>query len=330
MFFIEACYRFLENLKVVKNSSEHTLRNYAIDLNALRGFLEKELLLNAKPEDLPAKILYTQSYQERWKGNDAKLPLEAIDKALLRRFFAHVHASQCQKNTLIRRISSLRTFFGFVQRQGWLTYNPIEDLESPKADKKLPTCLTYEQVQRLLSQADCSDYLSLRDRAAMELFYSSGLRVSELTALNRTDFDHTALRLKVRGKGKKERQIPLTDLAAKWITRYLDDPERYQELDNHLAEQDQDAIFLNRFGTRLSARSVDRRFMQYLRASGIAGRVTPHTIRHTIARYWLENGMDLKTIQLLLGHSSVSSTTIYTHVSTKLKKKAYDEAHPHA
>lgn len=330
MFFIEACYRFLEYLKVVKNSSEHTLRNYAIDLNALKGFLEKELLPHAKPEDVPDKIHYMQSYATRWVGNDALLPLSAIDKALLRRFLAHVHASQCQKNTLIRRISSLRTFFAFVERNAWLHPNPIEDLESPKADKKLPTCLTYEQVQRLLAQADCSDYLSLRDRAAMELFYSSGLRVSELTALNRADFDSTALRLRVRGKGKKERQIPLTELAANWIIRYLEDPERHQEMEHHLAEEDREAIFLNRFGTRLSARSVDRRFMQYLRASGIVGKVTPHTIRHTIARYWLENGMDLKTIQLLLGHSSVSSTTIYTHVSTKLKKKAYDEAHPHA
>lgn len=330
MLFIEACYRFLEHLKVVKNSSEHTLRNYAIDLNALKEFLHLELLSAAKIEELPDKVRYNQAYATRWTGNDASLPLSAIDKALLRRFFAHVHASQCKKNTMIRRMSSLRTFFKFMEREGWLVPNPIEDLESPKADKKLPTCLSYDQVQRLLEQPECSDYLGLRDRAAMELFYSSGLRVSELTSLNRGDFDEQTLRLKVRGKGKKERQIPLTKQAASWIVRYLEDPERYQEMDNHLAEEDREAIFLNRFGTRLSSRSVDRRFMQYLRASGISGKVTPHTIRHTIATHWLENGMDLKTIQLLLGHSSVSATTIYTQVSTKLKKQVYDKAHPHA
>lgn len=328
--FIEACYRFLEHLKLVKKASEHTLRNYAIDLNALKGFLELEVLPHAKPEERPDKIRYNQNFDMRWTGNDIALSLATLDKALVRRFFAHVHAGKCQKNTLIRRSSSLNTFFQFVEQKGWLSPNPMQDFERPKADKKLPTYLTYEQVQRLLSQADCSDYLSLRDRAAMELFYSSGLRVSELTALNRDDFDAKQLRLRVRGKGKKERQIPLTKTAADWIMRYLDDPERHLDVNNHIAEEDHEAIFLNRFGTRLSSRSVDRRFMEYLRASGIAGRVTPHTIRHTIARYWLENGMDLKTIQLLLGHSSVSSTTIYTHVSTGLKKKVYDEAHPHA
>lgn len=328
--FIESSYHFLQHLKTVKNSSEHTLRNYAIDLNALKSFLEKEWLPEARPEQLPDKIRYQQSYETRFVGNDSPLLLALIDKALLRRFFASLHTSGCKKNTVIRRISSLRTFFGFAERKGWLMPSPIEDLESPKADKKLPTCLSYSEVQRLLGQPDCSDYLGLRDRAAMELFYSSGLRVSELTSLNRADFDRQALRLRVRGKGKKERQIPLTEQAASWIERYLEDSERYQDMDNHLAEQDPDAIFLNRFGERLSPRSVDRRFMQYLRASGIAGKITPHTIRHTIATHWLENGMDLKTIQLLLGHSSVSATTIYTQVSTKLKKQVYDQTHPHA
>ncbi len=164
----------------------------------------------------------------------------------------------------------------------------------------------------------------------MELFYSSGLRVSELVALNRSDVDAKNLLIKLRGKGKKERIVPITKNAAEWIQTYLEHPERYLDVDGHQAQVDSDAVFLNKLGTRLTLRSVDRGFDKYLKASGIANKITPHTIRHTIATHWLENGMDLKTIQVLLGHSSLATTTIYTQVSTKLKKKVYDKAHPRA
>jgi len=156
----------------------------------------------------------------------------------------------------------------------------------------------------------------------MELFYSSGLRVSELVGLNRTDFDPSNGMLHIRGKGKKERRIPITKNAAKWIGDYLNHPGRIQK--------DEAAIFLNKWGTRLTVRSVDRNFESYLLQSGLAATITPHTIRHTIATHWLEKGMDLKTIQLLLGHSSLATTTIYTQVSTKLKKEVYNKAHPSA
>ena len=164
----------------------------------------------------------------------------------------------------------------------------------------------------------------------MELFYSSGLRVSELVDLNRPDFDPQSLLLKVRGKGKKERIVPITQNASTWLSSYLNHPERHKEIDGHLPEVDPNAIFLNKLGTRLTTRSVDRNFDKYLTISGLAGKVTPHTIRHTIATHWLENGMDLKTIQTLLGHRSLATTTIYTHVNTKLKQKVYQESHPRA
>jgi integrase/recombinase XerC len=156
----------------------------------------------------------------------------------------------------------------------------------------------------------------------MELFYSSGLRLSELVALDRKKFDPKNLLLSVYGKGKKVRQTPITASAAKWIVDYLQHPER--------KEKEPQAIFLNKWGSRLSARSVDRNFAAYLKASGLSDRITPHTIRHTIATHWLEQGMDLKTIQLLLGHSSLATTTIYTHVSPKLKREVYNKTHPRA
>lgn len=328
--FIKTCYQFLEHLKVVKNGSEHTVRNYAIDLNALKDFLQREQLSHCQVEELPDKIHYNLPYDRRLANNDHRLSLDDIDRKVLRRFLADLHAKNCHKSTIVRRISSLRTFFKFAHRQGLIKQNPAEDLESPKTDKRLPVSLSYDQVKKLFDQPDTSDYLGFRDRAILELFYSSGLRVSELVALNRNDFDAKDLLIKIRGKGKKERLIPITQNAATWITSYLNHVERHQDIEGHQAQNDPEAIFLNKLGTRLSSRSVDRSFEKYLKASGIAGKVTPHTIRHTIATHWLENGMDLKTIQEMLGHHSVAATTIYTRVSAKLKKEVYDQAHPRA
>jgi integrase/recombinase XerC len=132
----------------------------------------------------------------------------------------------------------------------------------------------------------------------------------------------------VRGKGKKERVIPMTQTAARWLREYLDHPERHCECEGHQAQDDDQAIFLNRWGKRLSARSVDRLFEGYVKSSGLVGKITPHTIRHTIATHWLEKGMDLKTIQTLLGHSSLATTTIYTQVSSRLKREVYEKTHP--
>lgn len=330
MTFIKSCYDFLEHIKVVKNASEHTIRNYAIDLNSLKDYIENEELKIMKPEDLPDKIRYNQSYSERFTGKDSIINLSMINRKTIRGFLAHLNENQRNKRTIIRRLSSLRSFFKYCFSNQLISANPVEDIESPKVEKKVPVSLSYEQLQKLFDQPDTATLLGFRDRAIMELFYSSGLRVSELVALNRKDFDHKNLLLKLKGKGKKERIVPITKNASEWIQSYLEHAERYQEIHGHMAQVDDEAIFLNRLGTRLTSRSVDRNFDKYLTASGLAGTVTPHTIRHTIATHWLENGMDLKTIQVLLGHTSLATTTIYTQVSGKLKKKVYDEAHPRA
>lgn len=328
--FIQAAYNFLEHLRVVKNASDHTVRNYSIDLNALKIFLEKELLKNCKADDVPDKICYKTSYQDRWKGKDASIPMELINKKTIRGFLASLHDNQQNKRTIVRRLSSLRTFFKYAISNKIISSDPTEDLETPKIEKKIPASLSYDQVKKLFELPDTTSYLGFRDRAIIELFYSSGLRVSELVALNRSDFDFDNLLIKLKGKGKKERIVPITKNAAEWIKTYLEHPERHLDMDGHMGQVDSNAIFLNKLGTRLTLRSVDRNFDKYLKASGIASKVTPHTIRHTIATHWLENGMDLKTIQVLLGHSSLATTTIYTQVSPKLKKKVYDKAHPRA
>lgn len=326
--FTKTAFRFLEHLKVIKNASEHTVRNYAIDLNSFKSFLESTLFSEIPSEQLPQKIHHTLPYQNL--SNSLSIPLEIIDRKIIRNFLASLSATKHNKKSIMRRMSSLRTFFKFALEHRLIITNPTEEIETPKSDKHIPLSLTTEQIQHLFEIPDVNTLLGLRDRAMMELFYSSGLRVSELVALNRSDLDAASLLVKLKGKGKKERIVPITKNAATWILSYLNHPERYQDVEGHRAQQDLQAVFLNKLGTRLSPRSVDRNFESTLKASGLAGKATPHTLRHTIATHWLENGMDLKTIQVMLGHTSLTTTTIYTKVSTRLKKQVYDKAHPRA
>lgn len=303
--YLTTVQEFLKYLQAIKNASEHTIRNYSIDLHALKNYIEK-----------------------RHTEND--ITLTTIDRKIIRGFLSDLTLSGASKKTIVRRLSSIRSFFKYAFSHQLISINPTEDLDTPKIEKKIPSSLSYDQVLKLFEQPDTNMFLGFRDRVIMELFYSSGLRVSELIALNRNDFDPQNLLVKLKGKGKKERVIPITKNAANWITRYLDHPDRHTTTDTHKAQTDHQAIFLNKHGTRLTTRSVDRNFDKYLKASGLAGKVTPHTIRHTIATHWLENGMDLKTIQVLLGHTSLATTTIYTQVSTDLKKKVYKKTHPRA
>lgn len=326
--FITTCYRFLEHLKVIKNASEHTVRNYAIDLNCFLSYLETNL--EEKECKIP-KICHKNLNHSGSRGTeDQRIVFEKIDRRTIRGFLAWLNSIQQNKRTVARRLSTLRSFFKYAQTQSIIQNNPTEELDSIKLDKKIPVSLSYEQVQRLFEQPDTNSYLGYRDRATMELFYSSGLRISELVSMNRQDFDASNLMIKLKGKGKKERIVPITKNAAQWIKSYLAHPERCVDCEDHFSQKDDEAIFLNKFGERITTRSIDRKFSYYLRMSGLAGKVTPHTIRHTIATHWLENGMDLKTIQVILGHSSLATTTIYTQVSPKLKKKVYDETHPRA
>ncbi len=279
--------KFFKALQI-KGASNHTLRAYRNDLEALFAFAKEE----------------------------------AISKRLIRRYLAHLYEKKKSTKTVQRRLSSVRSFFKFALREKIIEENPLDEIESPKKEKKLPVSVSYAQVEHLFSQPDLSNYLGLRDRVIMELFYSSGLRISELAGLNKRDLDLKNQMINVFGKGKKQRQTPITKTAADWVKKYLENPER--------DEKDGVAVFLNKWGTRLTTRSIDRNFGIYLKQSGLSEKITPHTIRHTIATHWLEKGMDLKTIQMLLGHSSLSTTTIYTHVSAKLKREVYDKTHPRA
>ena len=258
------------------------------------------------------------------------LYIESIEKKLIRAYLSELHNKEMKKRSILRRMASIRSFFRYLIKEKHINVNPLDEIESPKLEKTIPVSIAYAQVERLFATPDTSSYLGFRDRCIMELFYSSGLRISELVSLNRASLDGSSFRVRVLGKGKKERIVPITKTAAGWIFRYLEHSDRFLDSKEHKAEKDSEALFLNKWGERLTARSVDRSFKEYLRASGLVERITPHTIRHTIATHWLENGMDLKTIQILLGHRSLATTTIYTHVSSKLKKEVYTKAHPRA
>lgn len=327
MNFIFACYNFLQHL-VVKNASEHTVRNYANDLNSFKSFLEYEWLGKTDPKKLPKAIAYNQPYCQRLTQFDETLPLEKIDHKIICKFLAWLHLEGYHKRSIARRLSSLRSFFKYVRNQKLIVIDPTEEVGNLKLNRKLPPSLTYDQVKHFFDQPAITTYLGFRDRTILELFYSSGMRVSELVNLNRKDIDCDNLTVKLRGKGKRERIIPITKNAAEWIHSYLNHCERHQSSKAHTAEVDHEAVFLNKHGTRLTSRSVDRSFDHYLKQSGLAGKITPHTLRHTIATHWLEKGMNLKMIQTLLGHRSLSTTTLYTQVSIKLKKKVYDSTHP--
>ena len=286
---------FLKQLEVVKNASEHTVRNYDLDLKAFQNFTRDQ----------------------------------HIDKKVIRLYLAHLQKKGLSKRTVVRHLSSIRSFFKYLLKEKKIKESPMENMGSPKLDKPLPKALTYSEVEELFNQVDTGSFLGLRDRAIMELFYSSGLRLSELARIDRSDFNFKIRSLRVRGKGKKERIVPITQNVLEWIQKYLRDPRRFDQGKPHV-QKDPAAVFLNKWGKRLNVRSIDRMFKGYLLKSGLAGNVTPHTIRHTIATHWLENGMDLKTIQELLGHSNLSTTTIYTSVSSTLKREVYEKAHPRA
>ncbi len=296
---------FLQHLKVVKQASVHTLRNYKLDLEIFHKFA--------------GGLTESQEMQ-----------LSHLNKRIMRAYLADLHAKLAKKRSVLRRLSSLRSFFKYLIQEGVLSENPIDEIESPKLEKNIPIFITYDQVERLFAQPDLTSYLGLRDRCIMELFYSSGLRMSELVNLSRPHVDLKNFTVRVMGKGRKERVLPITQSAAGWISRYLTHPDRFSDSKEHQAEKDPHALFLNKWGNRLTPRSIDRHFQEYLKGSGLVERITPHTIRHTIATHWLEKGMDLKTIQVLLGHSSLATTTIYTKVSSRLKKEVYEKAHPRA
>lgn len=280
-------------LRDVRGFSPHTLRNYSIDLD--------EFLTASNGQ-----------FTER----------------SIREHLHRLTLGKKSKASIARKLSAIRSYAKFLVRSNELKENPAALIATPKQKKSLPKALSLEEIKQFFMANDTSSYLGFRDRTIMEVLYSSGIRVAELCALNKNDFDYGERTLKVLGKGKKMRLAYLTKDAGKWLFDYLNHPLRSLDSSKHKKENDRQAIFLNRFGKRITERSIDRMFSDTKKRIGFSASITPHTFRHSIATHLLENGLDLKTIQEILGHASLKTTTIYTSVSTSLKRKAYESAHP--
>lgn len=283
--------KFMRYLEIEKNYSSHTILNYRLDLEGFKKFL-------------------------------ADAPLEKVDYLSLRKYLALLKERNLGARTVGRRLSALRSFFKFLTREGYLKANPILSLSSPKLDKHLPTFLTEEEVTKLIESAfakNDKDEQGLRDRAILETFYSTGMRISEVVGINVQDIDFIGSIIKVFGKGKKERIVPIGEAAISAIRKYLEKRKKNQE-----------AVFLNKNGKRITSRGVWDIVKKYINIGGLRQGVSPHTLRHSFATHLLNRGADLRTIQELLGHANLSTTQIYTHLSTERLKAVYDKSHPRA
>lgn len=297
--FEDATDAFLNHIGQSRNYSEHTLRAYARDLAQFASFVEDA------------------------SGHADAARVSRLD---VRAWLAHLGESEISKRTIARKLSTLRSFYKFLVARRHVEKNPCAGIRTPRFGRTLPKFLGEDAMVRLLEAPEGDDHLALRNRAILETLYGSGLRVGELVGLNVRDVDMIGEVIKARGKGKKERLAPIGRHAAEAIEKYLARRRRTPDF----VEIEPEALFLNRFGRRLSSRSVARLLRKYLLKAGLPADVSPHALRHSFATHLLDHGADLRSVQELLGHENLSTTQIYTHVTTKRLKKIYEKAHPRA
>lgn len=280
--------KFISYLQTEKNYSSHTTLNYRLDLEDFFKYIDKT-------------------------------PVQNVDYQLLRKYLSHMRSLELKPRSLARKLSSLRSFFKYLFREGVIKDSPATLLMSPKLDKPLPKFLTENEMEVFVEAPDLKTVAGKRDRAILETLYSTGIRVSELVGMNIMDVDLIGNVAKVSGKGKKERLVPIGNKAVSAIKDYLE----------HRADTPQ-ALFLNKNGTRLTTRGVFNITDKYIKIACSNKEISPHVLRHSFATHLLNRGADLRSVQELLGHINLSTTQIYTHVSTEKLKKVYDKAHPRA
>lgn len=289
-----AIERYLVHLAEARGASPHTVRAYSADLVGLAGYLE----------------------------NEGVGEIEEVTQLHLRLWLAHLMERSLGPNSRARHLATARSFFKFQMREGRIDRNPALGLRNPRKPRLLPHFLSKAEVGRLLSAPGDEDRYAERDRAILETLYSTGCRVGELEALNEDDIDLGGGMARVLGKGRKERLAPLGRFAVSALRLWL--PLRLVDLASPRVR----ALITNRFGTRLTARSVSRLLKKYILRAGLSGRTTPHTLRHSFATHLLDAGADLRAVQELLGHKNLETTQIYTHVTVERMRRIYDKAHP--
>ena len=289
--------RFLKSLEGERYLSQETLRAYRGDLRQFCQFVLDEA--------------------------DVK-DVRDVDRAHIRAFLSSLYKYGYEKRSVARKLSALKSFFKYLKKKGCTGTNPALNIRSPRLEKRLPSILNQKEAEQLMGAPEGSDILALRNRAMLELLYGAGVRASELCSLNVSDCDMYAEVMKVKGKGRKERLLPIGRKAGVALEAYL---RRRGEL---LRGVESDALFLNKLGTRLTTRSLQRIVRKFILTISARSGTNPHVLRHTFATHMLEGGADLKAIQDLLGHASLSTTQIYSHVTTDRLRKVYKRAHPRA
>lgn len=287
---------YLMHLRVERNLSPNTLKAYAGDLSSFVA----------------------------WSGREGAHILD-LDHRQLRRYLADLDRARYSKRTIARRLAAVRSFFRYLVMRGYAAGSPAAVLSTPKLPRELPAVAPAQLLERLLESPDPSTPLGTRDRAILELLYATGVRVSELTGLDMGSVDLPGGTIRVMGKGSHERIVPMHPAAVRRLREYLATGRPAL-----VGREPSDAFFLNRLGTRLTSGGVRRMLEKHLTAVGASAQITPHDLRHSFATHLLEGGADLRTVQELLGHVALSTTQIYTHVSTKHLRDVHKGAHPRA
>jgi integrase/recombinase XerC len=305
MIVAELIETFIEALKSQKGYSQHTVRNYRIDLGQFHDFLKEK----AGP-----------------RGEEEAEPLiESVDFPTIREYFGTLFG-RYKRSTIARKLSAVRSFFAFLEKKGMVGVNPSADVSAPKREKYIPAHLPVDEMFRLLDRPDVTRPLGKRDRAILEVLYSCGIRVSELTGLDVAHVDFAQRLVKVLGKGNKERIVPVGREALKTLEDYLEETSTLRK--RIYGDKQVSPLFLNARGGRLTSRSVGKLVKRYGREGTLMLDISPHALRHTFATHLLDGGADLRAVQELLGHVSLSTTQKYTHVSLDKLMEIYDKAHP--
>ncbi|MHB0968268.1 MAG: tyrosine recombinase XerC [Thermoanaerobaculia bacterium] len=295
---------FLDYLTYERNVSVNTVTAYREDLDSFVSFLSEEYLN---------------------MGRDL-LDLEKVDHLAIRSYLAYLNRRKLSRSSIARQLSALRTFFRFLIREGVVSANPARAVATPKREKHLPSVLQTSEIEVLFEQPDLQTPLGIRDRAWLELLYASGLRVSELVGIDLDDIELRARLLKVRGKGSKERIVPFGGKASEALEAWLAARSELRKP----GDDEEQPLFLNNRGERITARSIRRILVKYVRSASLKAGVSPHTLRHSFATHLLTAGADLRAIQELLGHVSLSTTQKYTHLNDWTLIETYRKAHPRA
>lgn len=292
---------FIIYLKVEKNASPRTIESYQNDIWQFIDFLSAE-----------------------FKMPGERIGPNRVDHLVVRKHLASLQINGLKRTTIARKMASLRAFFRYLHREEILSVNPIVEVSTPKLQKRLPGVLYQDEAWSLVQAPDTTRPAGLRDRAILEVLYSSGLRVSELVGMDTGNIDLSLGYIRVMGKGAKERVVPLGSYAADALNRYLSSGRPYFQ------KNENKALFLNKEGGRISTRSIRNIVDKYVNQVSIQRKISPHTLRHSFATHLLDGGADLRSVQELLGHIKMSTTQIYTHVSKEKLMTVYEKNHPRA